>query len=555
QYAVTAIEISGDGNTLATGDADGTVFIWDANTMQHFSFIDTMTETVSLGLNERGDIVATLTDKRIAVWDAKTGKIKTRKNKDFLLDESYTSLDLDLTGDILTTGDENNETIVWAALSAKRIHTLVGHNKPANNVAFSSDGNRLTSGHKDGSIHIWDPKTGKRIHVLKGEMTAVNKIAFSPDDNIIAGGCDDGTIHLWFVDTGEFFKVLRGHTRKITALAFSPDLRTLASGSLDGNLHIWDITSGKTRHTYNEHLGNFTMLDITRNGKTILAHSKGGVVSIWDTETGKTRKVHSDKALKDLLDIAIHPNGHTFAIGSTDNTISIWDTETGEKVNVYAGHTTPVNNVVYSSEGKFIVSASTDGKIHLWNADTTELNRIIDTNLVRIFYLSYSPDSKTIALIGLVGDDINAFLWNVETGELKHILRHERQKLEGLPERPVEFKHINWLSNINISADSKMVVTAAASYVYLWDLATGELKKQLKLINPANSSVSFTPNPNVIAVGDTFGIITLVDTTTGFGTELLGHKDGISSVSIASTGDTIVSRSSDGVIILWNDNQ
>ena len=98
--------------------------------------------------------------------------------------------------------------------------------------------------------------------------------------------------------------------------------------------------------------------------------------------------------LKDLLDIAIHSNGHTFAIGSTNNTVSIWDSKTGEKVNVYEGHTTPVNRIVYSSDGKFMVSASRDSKIHIWHADTMELNRIFNTNLERIFYLSYSPDTK-----------------------------------------------------------------------------------------------------------------------------------------------------------------
>ena len=100
-----------------------------------------------------------------------------------------------------------------------------------------------------------------------------------------------------------------------------------------------------------------------------------------------------------------------------------------------------------------------------------------------------------------------------------------------------------------------MVATAAGLHVYLWDLATGELVKKLKLINPSNTTATFTPNPNVIAVGDSWGYISLVDATTGLGTELIGHKKAIMSVSIASTGDTIVSRSSDGVIILWDDNQ
>lgn len=557
QYAVTAIEISGDGNTLATGDTDGTVLIWDANTMQHIMLVDTGIEPTSLGLNESGDTIATLTTTKfrgdifggdIIISDAKTGKVKViYALKNHIPGESYTSLDLAPAGDILITGDVNSETIVRDTFSAQRIHKLVGPNMPVNYVSFSSDGNRLASGYKDGSIRIWDPKTGKRIRVLKGEMTAVNKIAFSPDDSIIAGGCDDGTIHLWFVDTGALFKVLTGHTKIITALAFSPDLRTVASGSLDGNLHIWDITSGKTRHTYRDHLGNFSMFAITRNGKTILTHSKDSAISIWDTETGKTHKVHSDEELKKgLLDCAIHPNGHTFAIGSTNNAVSIWSTKTGEKVNVYEGHTAPVNNVVYSSDGRFIISASRDGKIHLWNADTTELNRIIDTNLETIRSLIYSPDGKTIALLS---NDMDARLWNVETGELKYILRHETRVARGV-------------ASISMSADSKMIATAAGSHVYLWDLETGELIKILELINPYISSMTFTPKPNVIAVGDSWGYISLVDATTGSGTELIGRKDeligrkdGISSVSIVSTGDTIVSRSEDGVIILWDDNQ
>ncbi len=536
EYAVTTLEISNDGNRLASGDTDGKVITWDVNTMQFYRVFDVRYPIASVGLSETGDVTAILNAKGfLTIWETKLADRITefKKSDRDRFKKILASMDLCPNKNIVATGDILGKTILWDAIFETSIHELEGHSDEVNKVVYNSDGSTLATGSNDGTIRLWDPQEGKLKHVLKGEMTAVKEIAFSPDSNVIAGGCDDGSIHLWFVNIGAPLKVLRGHSRTITALAFSPDLRTIASGSLDGNLHIWDITSGKTQHTYHGHLGDFKAFRIPANDpKIILSRSEGDVFGVWDIATGNNLKTYSSDSLKDTRCMAMHPDGHTFATATDSNIVSQWNTETGQNVNVYEGHKAGVSKIVYSPEGDVAASASKDGTIHLWNTETAKLIRIIDTEQMSTYRLVYSPDGKTIASTS----DIHAHLWNVETGELKHALRHDRD-----------------IRSINISADSKTVATTHGyRYIYLWDLETGQQIKKIKPVNPGNLSVKFTPNPNVIGVGDSWGYITFIDFTTDSRTERLdGYGEGITRFSIASSSDTIVSCRRDGVIVLW----
>ena len=57
--------------------------------------------------------------------------------------------------------------------------------------------------------------------------------------------------------------------------------------------------------------------------------------------------------------------------GSDDNSIQLWDAQTGGLVGTpLQGHMDSVNSVVFSSDGRHIVSGSDDNSIRLWNAHT-----------------------------------------------------------------------------------------------------------------------------------------------------------------------------------------
>lgn len=48
----------------------------------------------------------------------------------------------------------------------------------------------------------------------------------------------------------------------------------------------------------------------------------------------------------------------------------LWDVETGEVVREFIGHTSPVNSVVFSSDGTRVLTGSSDGTVRLWDVST-----------------------------------------------------------------------------------------------------------------------------------------------------------------------------------------
>ncbi|MEG4089742.1 WD40 repeat domain-containing protein, partial [Microcoleus sp. Pol12B4] len=71
--------------------------------------------------------------------------------------------------------------------------------------------------------------------------------------------------------------------------------------------------------------------------------------------------------------LAISPDGKIMASGSWDKTIKIWNLETAELIGTLTGHSDRVNSVAISSDGKMLVSGSSDETIKFWNLHSGDL--------------------------------------------------------------------------------------------------------------------------------------------------------------------------------------
>ena len=76
-------------------------------------------------------------------------------------------------------------------------------------------------------------------------------------------------------------------------------------------------------------------------------------------------------------------------------------------------HNGSVNDVIFSSDGKYIATASTDKTASLWNASTGK--QIFDMkHYDRVFNVVFSPDGKYIATASA---DNTSSVWDAATGE------------------------------------------------------------------------------------------------------------------------------------------
>jgi len=126
---------------------------------------------------------------------------------------------------------------------------------------------------------------------------------------------------------------LSGHTSGVLSAVFSPDSKQVVSGAADCLLKIWDAETGaEVRNFFN-----------CRDSGGIICLFQGGALSAWCwgesdvmmfwqvcTLTGHTGQVRS---------VMFSPDGKRIVSGSEDNLVKIWDAATGAEVSSYGGCT------------------------------------------------------------------------------------------------------------------------------------------------------------------------------------------------------------------------
>ena len=253
---------------------------------------------------------------------------------------------------------------------------------------------------------------------------------------------------------------------------------------------------------------------------------------MWDAHTGKLRKTFGEHTSA-VNTVAFSPDGKTLASASW-GLIRLWNTEgvplrlwyarTGEHLENFIYHVDYVWTVVFSPGGEHLASGGNDSRLRLWEANTGN----------HIFTLkgggdavAFSPDGKLIAseygggwTIGEIG------VWNVHTGELHHVLS----------------EHYAPLTCLAFSPDGKTLVSASRdSEIVLWDIPT--FQRRLSITTQHTKSCLFycffPPDGNTLASGSFDQTLRLWDPHTGERKAVLQYPAEVTSVAFSPDGSTL----------------
>src|ERR1039458_9831438 len=199
-------------------------------------------------------------------------------------------------------------------------------------------------------------------------------------------------------------------------LGFTPDDRQILTvsdrakagdGTTDGlpwNLTAWEVNTGRQlwqrgiigRQSI-EHFGR--PFAISPDGSAFAAASYNGRVQVFDTKDGSER--FTIKTTEDFLVLAVafSPDSSTLlpSAGFTDSTIRLWDAHSGKAGGSLEGHRSYVSDLLFTPDGKRLISSSGDQTIRLWDWSARKQAGVLRGHLNEVDGLAVAPDGQTLA--------------------------------------------------------------------------------------------------------------------------------------------------------------
>ena len=300
-----------------------------------------------------------------------------------------------------------------------------------------------------------------------------------------------------------------GHRSDIRCLALSSDDRMLASAS-HGSLKIWNARTQSCLRTLD--CGYALCGTFLPGDKIVVLGTREGSLELFDIASSTlidTIQAHE----KDVWALQVSPDGKSLITGSADKTAKFWDFKVIQEEVLGTTRKTPRLTLLH-----------------------TRTLKVADD----ILALRISPDSRLLG-VSTLDNTVKVFFMD----SLKLYLTLYGHKLPVL--------------SISISYDSKLLITSSADKnIRIWGLDFGDCHKTLFAHSDSILSVAFVPT-NADDNGHHFFSSSKDGTIKYFDGDkfeqiqkLTGHHSEIWAMSVANSGQFLVTASHDKSIRVWN---
>jgi WD40 repeat protein len=508
-----AVAFSLNGQTVATGGADGNVRLWDAATQQEIGppMSSDAKPVAAVSFSPDGTLVAAgSADGNVQLWDTATQQ------------EAGTAL------------------VAGAAQVAA--------------LTFSPDGKLLATGGQDGAVRLWDVATQSQAGPTMATGDAVSALAFGPGGTTLASAESDGATELWNVttqtQTGAALTV-QG-SAGVSALAFSPAADALATGNGNGSIQLWNPAGfhqpsaplalgsvGVGSVGAGAAAGGHTPAAFSADGGLLATSSGHGTVRVWNVTARRPAGPPMD-SYRTVTGLALSPDGKTLAVAGSG--VQLWQTGTGQRI----GATLPsagngrYRAVAFSPDATMLVTLGADGTARIWDVATQQpagAAMTVDGPGTVGGAVAFSPDGRTLATAGAGGQ---VDLWSVAT----------RQRLgKPMPAGP-------GTTMLAFSPGGARLATAASDgSVRLWNVTTQqEIGAPMAADAQPVYAAAFGPGGSTLATAGGDGSVRIWDVATQqeVGAPMTAGIQPVYAAAFGPGGSTLATVGGDGAARTWD---
>jgi serine/threonine protein kinase/WD40 repeat protein len=359
-------------------------------------------------------------------------------------------------------------------------------------IAWHPDG-RILATDRGNTIYLWDVATGREVAKLEAHTTEGLVFTFNHVGDLLASSAWDRKLVLWDPRTG---RKLLSAPATMAAIRFSPDDRLLAGEFVGDKLRVRQVARADEYHTLVRDRGARQMLVQTaaiRRDGSLLAVGENDGIGLWDFRNRK--ELHFFKGFGGH--VLFEPSGDLLTNGPAG--LFRWSIQGDPTSPALLKIGTPRKLAVPG--GNLQLGGSADGRViacpQLWGAYVLHKDR--PTQLVKLAphqdvrHAAVSSDGRWVAT-GSHGRSWEVKVWEAEHGTL----------VRDLATGPG--------SRVAFSPDGKWLATGGDS-VRLWAVESWQEQARFEAIGPL--PVAFSPDSRIFAFETGYGVIRLVDPSSG----------------------------------------
>ncbi|HEX4301011.1 MAG TPA: TIR domain-containing protein [Gammaproteobacteria bacterium] len=403
---------------------------------------------------------------------------------------------------------------------------------------FSPDGRYVAVGSKrdtldqDTVIRVLDAHTGATVTSLNFKDSFLVGALFDADSKrLLTRSERGGEVQIWDPASGKLQLTLKGRGGHIKHAGFSPDGRSIVGVDADHSLSLWDSRDGRLVAQLTGHRADVGNFAFSPDSRRLASSSDDKSVRVWDTHDGRLLYTIAAKNRDDyegghddaVKVVIFSPDGKRLLTGSKDKTVRVWDAATGKNLARFAAMPDEIDNLIMSEDGAFIAASAKDvtwiwdgkdytqrgvlpGGVALFTRDSTRLMTVTKDNVAQVWDMA-AVLSAVIDVSGShpVYDPMGARVATTDEGRVTIWRAHDGKRLFdlALPQGDPSKPDKAYASFAVFSPDGTRILAAASlnPSLSVWDAADGRM---LSVMSRRPMSVAaFTPDgKRVFGCGD-----------------------------------------------------